>query len=521
MKFFQKKKFKYGAFAIALTAAIIAVVIVVNVIFASLSSHYLWYADMTAEKYYELTDTTCKLLDTVDKEQDITIYFFTDKDKLEDTATSNNYYGQSGWGMKYIHEIALQIAERYDFVKVAYLNLGDAPDTIKEIVGDDYYKTHTFSSANVIVDNNRPETDANGQKTGEYYHDFRIFTRDDFYAFNYSTTYVSSFRGEYRFASAISAISEDLSEVPTVYFLTGHGEPVGSYFEGQTDTDATANYGQAHALWQFYRDAGFAVRKINLQYENLEPEGDAIVVEYAPKTDLVHTKNSSELDKLNAYLGSENHHLFVLMEPTSRELSNLEGLLAEKCGVSFAGSKIKASGSSSVSTDGYTFASDEASDGKGAELLKKVSLDGKTVFTDARPLKVSENAANTSVVAYVPEGSELINGEEKTTASKREYALLTVSEVNGSKVMLSGATTFASGAKLDSDIYKNRDLLLVMHEDLGDYNLPSNIQYKLIRSEGLDLTVRQARIRTVIFAIAIPALIGAVGVVVYVRRRHS
>ena len=80
MKLFQKKKFKYGAFAVALTCAVIAVVIAANVIFASLAAHYFWYVDMTGEEFYDVSNNAIKLLEGVDKENKVTIYFLAEKE---------------------------------------------------------------------------------------------------------------------------------------------------------------------------------------------------------------------------------------------------------------------------------------------------------------------------------------------------------------------------------------------------------------------------------------------------------
>ena len=119
MKLFQKKNFKYGAFAVALTCVTVAVIIAANVIFASLAAHYFWYVDMTGEEFYDLSDEAVNLLEGIDGENDVTIYFLADKDQLSSGANSQNYYGQGGlWGMTYIHEIALDLANRFDYISV-------------------------------------------------------------------------------------------------------------------------------------------------------------------------------------------------------------------------------------------------------------------------------------------------------------------------------------------------------------------------------------------------------------------
>ena len=64
MKNFNKnsKKLRYGGVSAALTALIIVVVMIVNVGFSALSARYSWYADMTPDKLYTITDDCMELL---------------------------------------------------------------------------------------------------------------------------------------------------------------------------------------------------------------------------------------------------------------------------------------------------------------------------------------------------------------------------------------------------------------------------------------------------------------------------
>jgi len=520
MKLFQKKNFKYGAFAVALTCVCVAVIIAANVIFASLASHYFWYVDMTGEEFYDVSDEAVKLLEGVDGENDVTIYFLTDKDQLNSGAGSQNYYGAGGlWGMKYIHEIALDLADRFDYISVDYIDVNKEGRRIREIVGDDYYdQTSQFYQYNVIVDNLLPETfDENGEPVS-YYHNSRVYSRDAFYSFSYTNLSVSSFRGDYRLASAILAVTR--KDPPTVYFVSGHAEAVGEYYYGQEDNAANENYGNAVSVWQFFRDCGYNIRKINLQYEDFE-EGEAIVVIYAPKTDYLDG-SISEIEKLDKYLSQESHDLMVFMEPTLKTMPNLEGLIKKYCNISFDQTKVKADANSAVSVDGYTFAGDIADNDGANTLFGKIAMEGKAVFSNARPITV-EKSDNTDVLCYVGAGSSLINSESETVSAKEdEKAVLTLTKLeNENRILCSGSTGFVSGMMMDSDVYLNRDLMFSCLAEFGDLNTPMNIQYEIIRSEGLDITLNESRIWTIIVAIAIPLAVAAAGTIVYVRRRHS
>ena len=192
------------------------------------------------------------------------------------------------------------------------------------------------------------------------------------------------------------------------------------------------------------------------------------------------------------------------------------------CNISFDQAKIKADASSAISVDGYTFAADVADNEKASSIFKNISMEGKTVFSNARPISV-EASDNTDVLCYVAEGSSMIYSEDKVISAKDdEKALLTLTKLeNDNTILCSGSIGFMSGVVMDSDVYLNRDLAFSYITETGETRLPMNILYKTIRSEGLDITLTQSRIWTVIVAIAIPLAVAAAGTIVYVRRRHS
>lgn len=212
----------------------------------------------------------------------------------------------------------------------------------------------------------------------------------------------------------------------------------------------------------------------------------------------------------------------VFMEPTLKSMPNLEGLIKKHCNISFDQTKVKADADSAVSIDGYTFAADIANNEKANELFGKINMEGKTVFSNARPITV-EPSDNTDVLCYVSAGSSLINSESETVSAKEnEKAVLTLTKLdNDNRILCFGSTGFISGMMMDSDIYLNRDLMFSCLADFGEANIPMNIEYEIIRSEGLDITLNESRIWTLIVAIAIPLAVAAAGTIVYVRRRHS
>ena len=53
---FNKRNLKYGGFSIALTAFIVAAIIIVNVAVTSLGSTFSWYTDLTGTSIYSVSE---------------------------------------------------------------------------------------------------------------------------------------------------------------------------------------------------------------------------------------------------------------------------------------------------------------------------------------------------------------------------------------------------------------------------------------------------------------------------------
>jgi hypothetical protein len=56
------RKLRYGGVTAVLTAAIIAIVIIVNVIFSALAQKHLWYTDLTPELFFTLSENCITLM---------------------------------------------------------------------------------------------------------------------------------------------------------------------------------------------------------------------------------------------------------------------------------------------------------------------------------------------------------------------------------------------------------------------------------------------------------------------------
>ncbi len=522
----KKRKLKYGSLAVGLTVALVAFIIVLNAVFSALASHFFWYFDMTPGQIYQFSERASGYLDKIDKkENDIVIYFLTDKDNLNMPVSASNTIGETSlWGMKPIHELALQISDKYDFISVDYINLVSQPDKLKKIVGEDTYATTNFASSHILFVNNTYERNSDGSiVTGADgkpvpLTEYKLCARSSFYLYDYASGNVNAFRGDYYFVASIMSLTK--INKPTVYFLTGHGEQV-----GDVSDESTSSYGASLALYYLFDEAGCKVKKIDLQYDNFEPDDkNAIVVVYGPQRDITSsatTTGVSESDKLRAFLDRDGNSLMMFVNSASVKLSGFEKIVNDYCGLTFADTLAKDSGQSSVSHDGYSIVGKYESDKNSpvynvVNRLTEANMANKSIFTDSLPIIADEKKTDTSVVVYLPDSA---NGDRKYGKTP---ALMTLTELNaGGKILVCASTDFANNVALESDIYSNKNLLFSAIYEMNVGEVPVNIDMKIIRSEGIDRTEHEARVWTLIISAVIPAIVATVGFIVYVRRKHS
>ncbi len=516
----KKKRIKYGSLAIGLTVIMVASIIVVNAVFSALSNHFFWYFDMTPSGIYSLSESSVSYLDKIDAEKNkVTVYFFTDKDNMtQSVSSSNNVSDTSMWGMKPIHELALQISDRYEFINIDYIDPSSEPDRLKSLVGEDYYAITSFTNRNVLIVNETYERDADGNLAYGTdgapirYTDFKLCSRNSFYLFDHYTGYVNAFRGDYYFTSMITALSK--VEKPTVYFLTGHGEQV-----GDASGEAATSFGNATALYYMFEEAGCNIRKIDLRHGDFERDStNDILVIYAPQRDITSpstTMGVSESEKIKTFLAGEGNSMMVFFDSKSVSLTNLSALVGETAGVTVSQTKAHDVGESSVSVDGYSIVGQYVSGSSTVDRILDGGKGSKVVFRNAYPLVISEGDARSKAIIALPEtsGASQYNGSA---------ALMTLAESEGKgKILLSASAEFADNDTLESDVYGNKNLLISSVYDMNVGEVMLNMDIKLIRSEGLDRTEKEARLWTLLLSALIPAAVATIGTVVYIRRRHS
>ena len=263
---------KNGAYASAISALVVALVVAVNLIISALPSRYTSF-DLTDEKIFSLSEESKQLAETLTQEIDIYYLAVTGQEDAAVSALLEKYAGLS-----------------------SHITVTQKDPVIYPAFGSGYGAA-SAASGSVIVDGN------NGR--------YRVIDSTELYeqTVNYETySYDTSFAGESKITSALSYVaSEDL---PVLYLLTGHGE-----------AELATSYANSLA------DANITTQSLNLLTVDAVPEdADSVLLNAATK-DL----SAEEAQKLSEYLAGGGSLILVTNygEYTAEEMPNLAGLMAE------------------------------------------------------------------------------------------------------------------------------------------------------------------------------------------------
>ncbi|MBM6926786.1 GldG family protein [Pseudoflavonifractor phocaeensis] len=265
-----KLAFRGGAYSLAITAIVLALLVVVNVLAGVLPAAWTKY-DISASQLYSVTSNTKVVLNAL--EEDVTIYWIVQADQ-EDVV---------------LETLLSKYESLSDHVKVEKKN----PDVYPTFAQQ--YTDETVENNSLIV--------VCGDRS-------RYIPIDDIYLYEVDmytyTSYLDSFDGEGAITSAIDyVVTEDL---PQVYQLEGHGEA------------------ELPATFQEQLEKGnVELQSLSLLTVDQIPEDAACLLIYAPASDI----STEERDMLADYV-AQGGKLLVMAGPVEdASLDNLNSLLTD------------------------------------------------------------------------------------------------------------------------------------------------------------------------------------------------
>ena len=552
MKTSTGRKIRYGGTSVAITALIIAVVIILNAIMTLLTQRFMWYGDMTPKRHFTISEQCLTLIGEEDPDNDVNSPVEMVKKFREDNKAYNAKEGLNEGDKNYRDEnvmINILFPADPDVLQADPTSLyvyqsaeelrSKFPDYISVECVDSVNNPKRFQK---YLDSNT-ETIANNSVIIECGSEYIVRIIRNFYAVNNDKT----------FAGAILAVTR--AEKPLACYTTNHGEQ----FPVATGDSENVTYPFITTL----ENAGYRVQELDLATEEI-PETCRLLITFDPKKDFISgntgLEQSGELKKLDDYLAGNNAYM-VFLDHTTGELENLEEFLAE-WGLKVArkdGSPIMIKDTqNSINSSSAIIAKYEENDLM-AGLAK--GLSGKVIFKNAMEIEYADGytpatqalrgdetgtkffemagsyAHDTAVFPTFTSNStavSTVNGEElgkyvstdpfklmatsvKTTYEQDVYSLIE----DSSYVTLCGSIDFASEEYIYSNSYDNEDFLLSAFRKFGGEPVPTGLEpIEFANYEIEQISTGAATKYTVALTVAPLAIALIAGVFVLVRRKN-
>ena len=177
--------FKGGSYSLAITAIVLAILVVVNILVTALPASVTRY-DISASKLYSITSNTKTVVNAL--EEDVTIYWIVQSGEEDDVIET--------------------LLDKYD-------SLSDHISVVKR--NPDVYPTFAEQYTSEAVQNNSLVVECGDRSRYIGYDDIYVQEAD-----LYSYTYNTSFDGEGAITSAIDYVTTE--DLPQLYVVEGHGE---------------------------------------------------------------------------------------------------------------------------------------------------------------------------------------------------------------------------------------------------------------------------------------------------------
>ena len=460
--------FQGGTYSLVITAVVLAILVVVNVLAAALPTTYTKF-DISSTQLYSVTSNTKAVLHALD--QDVTIYWIVQADQ-EDDILSN-------------------LLSKYE-------SLSDHISVVKR--NPDVYPAFAEQYTEETVTNNSLVVEC-GEKN-------RYIAYDDIYLTEslYGYTTSASFDGEGAITSAIDYVTSE--ELPQIYQLEGHGE--GELPSGLSD--------------QIEKD-NMELNTLSLLNIDAIPEDAACLLIYAPSSDI----SEEERDMLAEYV-SGGGKLMVVSGPTEDvTLENLNSLL-ETYGVTVAdGIVVEQDREHYAFQTPVVLMPDIASSEITDSLVEERYF---PIITMAQGLQVGTNTSGATVTELLTTSDQAFSkadGLNITTYDKEEgdtdgpFALaVSVEESSGGQLVWFSSSTFLDDVYNAYSSGANVDLAMNALSNLIGETQAMAIRSKSLNYNYLTISDSTSSLLKVLMIGVFPLtyLAIGVGVVLYRRRRQ-
>ncbi len=495
-KRFSSRRFKYGAAATVFTVLFIVAVILLNAIVSAIDSKYSLYFDLTDDQIFSISDKTVKMVDeqleVYRKEQgtdpQIRITFLQARDKIMEVE-------EKSW----VVNLAESYAEKYDQITVEFReDLTTHPEHYTKYTQLGY----EINTDAILVTNTQAD------------HTFRYMTFDSCLVSNDEEVW--AFQGEMKFNAAIYYITSKKS--PVVSFTTGHGETI------------------PQALTEVLTNCGFTIENVDLSKDDISPDSKILFM-CSPQKDITFSSDDTvvtEYTKISDYL-NEYRSMVVIASPTTPSLPVLDELLAD-WGMELVRNQVVMDDVSCHTQNNkmlyVNYVPSEKVAGNLTGSLTALSNPPRSLSINSAPIRILKteqsetegveavlaSSDNSYVEIVTEEGTKRETGPFNLMAISTRFTYLDNTETYG-HVMLIGSENFTE-TNAFREQFGNTDIVYNMIRLLSDEHITMETHYKVIEDYAIDMDKGSVYFYGVVTVAVIPLMVFALGIVVYIKRKH-
>ena len=485
--FFKARNTRRGAASIGVTVLIIAAVILVNVIFAVISSRNAMYIDVTANRSFKLQSATLDYIGDLNK--DVDIYVLADEENLENADSSNySYYVQAN---RLLHEFEYNS----DHISLHYLDPVKNPTFLAQYKDVNRSVSHMML---VTCGDNYTVVDP----TDVFNFDTETYQNDGYMV-------VNSQHVEQAVASAILKVTD--SERVTVSVLTGQEEADMSAFASRLAMNA------------------YDVETVNLAEGDISASSEFLVI-YKPLYDI----DEEMLKKISDWLDNDGKYGHNVIFFPGDELDpsyypNLSALLSDygmavKYGYVFEENSEYIVPGANLNNSLFDYADAEFTEGL-SNKSKKIIMGGERgcLAIDVSDITLANAllTSSDSVELFDIKTQELVkvDGVLNGAAIGRKSG---ASGVN-SCVVAVGSYYAVSNLFLTADTYNNAEYFINLFNTLSHKeDVGVIIEGKDPNSAELGVSsVKDIAFLGVLVRFIIPSLALLAGLIIWIKRRHQ
>ncbi len=505
--------FKRGGYAIAITAAVMAGIIVLNMLMSALAERIPLEYDMTLEKSNSMSEENIEYIKGIDKEVTITVCA-TEEDYLSYISYAAQEYGVADDYSDYYSQ-TLTIINKYDnYNRKIKINFVDTQDTeFTNITAK--YPQENLGYGDLIVTCKHGETER-----------YKVVSFQDIYALEENEAY--AMYGTYY---DVTGNNIETALTGAIAYVTSSVDKKALFITGHSKEDFSESY------QKLLKDNNYEVDVISDSVvTEISSDYDAIFI-VAPTTDFI----DSELDIISSFLDNDGKYdkgLVYFADAASPYLENLSAFLAQ-WGIGIHEGIVFETNSQNYIPDEPTvfgsYPNTEVSD----EVLNSIqfAITGLNVpisqeFEAQNSIKTTPLMQTLDSVVEAPAGtSNSWTGADKYT--KQQFATVMQSQrysydddnnLIENYVFALSSIEFIYGEYSEVSSLSNKNIAFkVAERAVGAEDTGIEFIEKVIENESFATQVTEGsrNAMMIIFMLIIPIAIIAAGIYVYIRRKNS